>query len=83
MVAWDEVCRPKGGIGIRKNDDINKALITKLGQRIFRDSDNIWANIMRDKYAKNNDFFRITKKGDSLVWKEILNHREYFGVGLK
>lgn len=38
---------------------------------------------MRDKYAKNNDFFRITIKGDSLVWKEILNHREYFGVGLK
>lgn len=32
LLAWNEVYRPKseGGLGIRKNDDVNKALIAKL-----------------------------------------------------
>ena len=87
MVAWDEVCRRKyeGGLGIRRNEDVNKGSITKLGWRILTDNHSIWARIMRDKYIRNNNiFFRITKKvGDSVVWKEIINHRKYIGVGLK
>lgn len=33
LVAWDDVCRPKseGGLEIRKNNDVSKDLITKLG----------------------------------------------------
>ena len=38
---------------------------------------------MRDKYVKDHNFFRIAKKGDSITWKEILNHRKCIGVGLK
>ena len=36
LVAWDDVCRPKfeGKLEIRKNEDVNKATITKLGCRI-------------------------------------------------
>ena len=32
LVAWDNVCRPKseGGLGIRKNEDVNKASFAKL-----------------------------------------------------
>ena len=58
LIAWDNVCRPKfkGGLGIRKNDDANKALTTKLGWRILTDNDNIWTRIMRDKYVKNKNF---------------------------
>ena len=32
---------------------------------------------------KDHNFFRITKKKDSIVWKEILNHRKYIGALLK
>lgn len=32
---------------------------------------------MSDKYGKNNNFFRIPKDEDSIVWKEIINHRKY------
>ena len=58
LVAWDNVCRPKceGGLGIRNNEDVNKASIAKLGWRILIDNDsndNIWVRIMRDKYVKN------------------------------
>ena len=39
---------------------------------------------MRDKYIKNNNLFRISiKVGDSIVWKEIINHRKCIGAGLK
>ena len=86
LVVWDDVCRPKseGGLGIRRNEDVNKALIIKLGWRILTDNDSIWAKIMRDKYVKNNNFFRISKKeGDFIVWKEVINHKKYIGVDLK
>ena len=64
LVARDAICRPKyeGGLGIRKNNDINKASIAKLGWRILPDNDSLWASIMRDKYVKNNNFFMIPKK---------------------
>lgn len=46
--------------------------------------DNIWLRIMRDKYLKNNNFFRIKNRDvDSIVWKEIINHRIYMRVGPK
>ena len=86
LVAWDDVCRPKseGGLGIRKNNDANKAAITKLGWKILIDKDSIWAMIMQDKYVTDNNFFRIQKKnGDLIVWKEIINHRKYIRANLK
>ena len=70
LIAWDDVCRPKyeGGRGIRKNEDVNRASIAKLGWKILTDNDSIWVRIMRDKYVKNDNFFRIPKKaGDSNV----------------
>lgn len=52
----------EGGLGIKRNEDVNKVLMTKLGWRIFTNNDNILAKIMKDNYVKNNDFFIITKK---------------------
>ena len=87
LVSQENVCRPKSeeGLGIRKNDDVNKASIAKLGWRILTDNDSrLWVRIMRDKYFKNDNFFRIPKNmGDSIVWKEIINHRKLIGTSLK
>ena len=85
LVAWNEVCRPKfeGRLEIKRNVDVNNATISKLGWRILKDKDCVWIRIMRDKYVKENNFFSIQKKGDSVVWKEVINHRKYIGVGLK
>lgn len=47
--STDEVCRPKS-LKMRRNEDVNKTSITKLGWRIFMDNDSIWVIIMRDKY---------------------------------
>ena len=65
--------KSEGGPRIRRNEDANKASITKVGWRIVMDNDSIWARIMRDKYVKNNNFFRISKKeGDPLFGKKLL-----------
>lgn len=45
----DEVCRPKS-LKMRRNEDVNKTSVIKLGWRIFMDNDSIWVRIMRDKY---------------------------------
>ena len=86
LVAWDDVYRPKseGGLGIRKNEDVNRASIAILSWKILTDNDSFWARIMRDKYVKNINFFRFPKKKrDFNVWKEIIYHGDYVEAGLK
>ena len=64
LVAWDNVCRPKseGGLGIRKNKDVNKASIAKLRWIILTNIDSFWERIVRDKYVKNNNFSGSRKR---------------------
>ena len=33
--------------------------------------------------GKNNFFNILKKEGDSVVWKEVINHRKYIGASLK
>lgn len=58
--STDEVCRPKS-LKMRRNEDVNKTSVTKLGWRIFMDNDSIWVRITINKYIyiyiKNNNFF--------------------------
>ena len=43
--------------------------------KILTHNDSIWVRIRRDKNVKNNNFFRISKKeGNSIIWKEVINH---------
>ena len=84
MVAWDVLCKPKfeGGPCIRKNEDVNKDLITKLGWRVLSDNDNVWTIIMRDKYVKNNNFCRIPRRGgDSMFRKRLLTIENILELG--
>ena len=69
LVAWDNVCRPKseGGLGIRKNKDVNKASIAKLRWIILTNIDSFWERIVRDKYVKNNNFSGSRKRKVTLL----------------
>ena len=43
------------------------------------DKDSIRVRIMKDKYIKNNNFFRMSKKkGDSIIWKKVINYRKIY-----
>ena len=46
------------------------------------DNNSIWVRIMREKYIKNNNFFKIPKKKrDSIVWKEVVNIKNILKLG--
>lgn len=66
----DEFHRPKskGGLGIKRNEDVNKASLTKVRWSILIDRDSCYARIMNAKYIKDYNFNRISKKaGDSII----------------
>ena len=52
LISWKRVCKPRseGGLGIRKAQDMNKALLSKVGWRLIQDYHSLWARIMRCNY---------------------------------
>ncbi|XP_026450762.1 uncharacterized protein LOC113350872 [Papaver somniferum] len=54
-VLYDDLCLSKreGGLGIKKLNDVNRAMLMKLWISI-RDSNKIWARFLRAKYFKIN-----------------------------
>ncbi|KAG7599981.1 Reverse transcriptase zinc-binding domain [Arabidopsis suecica] len=76
LVAWNKVTRPKseGGLGIRAAQDMNKALVAKLGWRLFHDHDSLWVKLVKKKYKVGNihDGSWLIKKGTwSSTWRSI------------
>ncbi|CAA7016725.1 unnamed protein product [Microthlaspi erraticum] len=77
LVAWDKICSPKddGGLGIRKAQDMNKAVVAKLGWRLLQDQTSLWARVLRGKYkvhdVREATWFN-TKGNWSSTWRSIL-----------
>ena len=66
------------------NEDVNEASITKLQRRILPDGDSIWVRIMRKKkILKTTIILESIKKGDSILWKKVINYIKYIGFELK
>lgn len=57
VVTWETMCKlkDKGGLGIRRMVDMNKALLTKLGWRVV-ENETGWGRIMKVKYLSNTHF---------------------------
>ncbi|XP_026417291.1 uncharacterized protein LOC113312772 [Papaver somniferum] len=66
-IAWDKVCVPleEGGLGIRKFEDINKALLMKLLWRILKSNED-WANFFLAKYKDKNGLWISYYKQSSI-----------------
>ncbi|KAG7594637.1 Ribonuclease H-like superfamily [Arabidopsis thaliana x Arabidopsis arenosa] len=76
LVAWNKVTRPKseGGLGIRAAQDMNKALVAKLGWRLFHDHDSLWVKLVKknNKVGNIHDGSWLIKKGTwSSTWRSI------------
>ncbi|CAA7037229.1 unnamed protein product [Microthlaspi erraticum] len=77
LVAWEKVCTPKskGGLGIRRIQEMNTALLAKLGWRLIHDETSLWARVLRSKYkvVDVRDEAWFTRKGNfSSTWRSIL-----------
>ena len=78
-IRWDEVCKTKenGGAGIRKAEYINVALQMKLLWKIMAEPDNMWVNIIREKYLKQASLWDYKKSGStSWQWGKLITLRK-------
>lgn len=77
LLAWKKLCRPKrdGGLGIRSSEDMNLALIAKVGWRLLHDTTSLWARVVRKKYKVGDlrDRSWLTPKGTwSVLWRGVV-----------
>ncbi|XP_026399201.1 uncharacterized protein LOC113295056 [Papaver somniferum] len=88
-VKWDEVCAllKEGGLGLRRFEIINKALLMKLLWKIENVHEE-WTDFMRAKYKnKNGEWFTSYKQSSIVPWLEWVMHhvnggsRWLIGVG--
>jgi hypothetical protein len=88
-IGWDKLTVPKwkGGLGLRKLHEMNKACLLKLGWKYQQDSDEYWCCVLKGKYGGRNSASNETRVTDSALWKNltelnpILEKFSYWCVG--
>ncbi|KAH9705279.1 putative ribonuclease H protein [Citrus sinensis] len=75
MVKWDNVCKPKtwGGLGLKRIDAMNNALLIKIGWSLITSSDSLWVKVLRSKYGIEDQAVpqSLNTKSGSYMWKAI------------
>lgn len=61
LKSLKSICTPKceGGLGIKKTEDMNKALVAKMAWEIASNADKWWVKVFQKKYVKNINFMKI------------------------
>ncbi|XP_073000149.1 uncharacterized mitochondrial protein AtMg00310-like [Typha latifolia] len=76
---WNVVCKLKeaSGLGIRRPELVNQALIMKLARRLIKHPNSDWAILLKEKYYCNHSFWNARpKKQASWTWSSILKVTE-------
>uniref|UniRef100_A0A803Q0W1 Reverse transcriptase domain-containing protein n=1 Tax=Cannabis sativa TaxID=3483 RepID=A0A803Q0W1_CANSA len=84
LISWDCLCRPLlvGGLGFRKIEDMNKALLAKLAWQLAANVYRPWVKCLAAKYCRTNSIWSAeTKNNDSALWKGILSSRDILYKG--
>lgn len=79
LKVWDSICKPKavGGLGFRRADDMNRALIAKMGWHLFLNSNKFWVKLLYSKYCCGISFSKATYSyNDSWLWKGIIKCKD-------
>nr|XP_043625572.1 uncharacterized protein LOC122596998 [Erigeron canadensis] len=77
-VAWKDVCVPKfeGGLGIRRIDDMNKALMASHIWSILTRRSSLWVEWVHDHHLKGRNFWDIpVRASGSWGWRKLLKMR--------
>ncbi|GJV46442.1 putative RNA-directed DNA polymerase [Tanacetum coccineum] len=77
-VAWDSVCIPKheGGLGIRRIEDFNIALMDTHIWSIFTHRESLWVKWVHTYKLKGRSFWDVPCRGDaSWGWHKLLQFR--------
>nr|GEX13993.1 hypothetical protein [Tanacetum cinerariifolium] len=85
-VAWDVVCLPKkeGGLGIRKLDCFNKALMNSNTWRLLSFKESLWVRWIHTYKLKGMNFWDIPIRGNmTWGWRKILRLRPYIRLFIR
>ncbi|RVW82388.1 40S ribosomal protein S9-2 [Vitis vinifera] len=88
LINWEVVCtsKEKGGLGMRRIDSLNKALLGKWVWRFAVEKDNLWRLMIGVKYGQE-EFGWKTKEGRGTygvgVWKEIMKEAKWCWENIK
>jgi hypothetical protein len=83
LKSWDSICLPmnQGGLGLRKMEITNLALITKLGWK-FLHSNSLWVEHLQKKYIHYGSFFTTSSAVTaSWIWKGLQKCKEFLIAG--
>ncbi|CAL2231440.1 unnamed protein product [Prunus armeniaca] len=75
----------KGGLGFKKSDAMNQALLAKTGWRIQNKDEGLWARIYEAKYLKGTSILDpslLPKQVCSSTWRGILHGLELLSKGM-
>ena len=77
-VAWEVVCLPKqeGGLGIRRLESFNSALIAAHIWRLFNSMDSLWVRWIHTYRLRGRNFWDVPMRGNmTWSWRKILQIR--------
>ena len=84
MVTWKSICQPKsmGGLGLRRFEDMNLALGSKIDWNVISEGTSMSLSILRAKYLNRYSLWHARPRmKDSFVWKGVLKTREIIKKG--
>ena len=73
-IAWSSLCKPfsDGGLGFRKFERFNEAMLSKLAWWILSNRDNFCVKVLRGKYKVRFNWLSCSPtKSSSFAWKGI------------
>ncbi|KAL6319095.1 hypothetical protein AAG906_001568 [Vitis piasezkii] len=70
LIKWEAICetKSKGGLGLRKLVLLNKALLGKWVWRLAIDRDDLWKQVIIEKYGQEGHGWRAKKATGLLAW---------------
>ncbi|XP_058784312.1 uncharacterized protein LOC131659088 [Vicia villosa] len=88
-VSWNDLCIPveKGGLGFRRLDEFNKALLLKWNWRIFGASNALWFRMLKARYTDvklrtSCGIKNLEKDRSSSVWCISFWHAHWLDEGI-
>ena len=87
LVNWDTVCSSKvgGGLGVRRLDYLNKALLGKWNWRYVGERGALWHNVINRRYGEEEGGWRTCEVGGAYgvgMWKAIRMDWAIAGKGM-